>query len=664
MPTESSPPRPGSKGERRPNGWSITDDSRRRSCWRSPARCWPSLVELEKIGVCHGDVSTSSLILTDAGDVVLVAARAAGHSAAGRGLRPRRSAARSLRQSGAGTDRGRHAAQRGERHLRLRLRVVALALRSAAAGRRKQFGEASRSCRPARFATCGGTPRTFLPPLAAAISACVEPEPSRRPESMARLAAMLGPPTRSGKEALADCLARAGRPTVRWTTTVRSIRRSNRTPLWMAGAVCCLAAVVAILWPSLARRQSAGDSRQSTGFRVQESGGRNRRAAHPTHRSLHPTSIISHPCTGLSASAERPQSPVVPAAFSSRRSLPPDLVLACRQTIGGSASLDLRAGQCVRGRTGRRAVVLVPRPAWSSTRRTSVSRTSTSFGATHRRRIAAKTGGPAIVQLRAGRAEFRGCSFRCAKGDDASDSLVRLGCSAIRWVHPAQADESETSLPSGRLQLTDCLLDRVGAGLDCRTVGALGIELTNTLHLGAGPLVRLDHCPQPDEPLSLEPVASHSARRRAAVGVPSAARRATTGRNRRVSDRLRVRARPGEPLVRCGGAASPERLLAACVGADKAPWCRRKRADHHLARAGRPSRPWTSRRSRSPGWCEAKWASPARPSSDPAASRLDPLAGPAAIGHPPGIDPAPLPCPAASIDDVANLTTTPGGIGF
>ena len=44
--------------------------------------------------------------------------------------------------------------------------------------------------------------------------------------------------------------------------------------------------------------------------------------------------------------------------------------------------------------------------------------------------------------------------------------------------------------------------------MDCHCVGALAVELTNTLHLGTGPLVRLDHCPGADEPvlISLEQV--------------------------------------------------------------------------------------------------------------------------------------------------------------
>ena len=100
------------------------------------------------------------------------------------------------------------------------------------------------------------------------------------------------------------------------------------------------------------------------------------------------------------------------------------------------------------------------------------------------------------MRLLAGRVEFRGCSFRVLEADgggrkrtsdnaaDVSLPPTSVPVPAIRWIHPAQIDPSETSLPSGRIRLADCVFDRVGAGLDCRTVGALGIELTNTLHLG------------------------------------------------------------------------------------------------------------------------------------------------------------------------------------
>jgi hypothetical protein len=39
--------------------------------------------------------------------------------------------------------------------------------------------------------------------------------------------------------------------------------------------------------------------------------------------------------------------------------------------------------------------------------------------------------------------------------------------------------------------------------VECRTLGARAVELTNVLHAASGPLVRLDHCPEPDEPVRL-----------------------------------------------------------------------------------------------------------------------------------------------------------------
>ncbi len=74
---------------------------------------------------------------------------------------------------------------------------------------------------------------------------------------------------------------------------------------------------------------------------------------------------------------------------------------------------------------------------------------------------------------------------------------------AIRWTHPAENAGAALSLPSGRLELDRCVFHRVSAGIDCRTIGALGIGVTNTLYQGSGPLVRLDHYPEADEPFLL-----------------------------------------------------------------------------------------------------------------------------------------------------------------
>ena len=290
------------------------------------------LAAFEKRGLCHGDVSTSSLILTDAGDVVLAmpGLRAI--------LRP----------------------EEGYTHADLLPEAFdSLAPERIASGTPPDTASEVYACgcvwwqllcgRPPlaggnsltklRAAQAGGIcdvrrHAPDVPPvLAAAIAACVEVEPSRRPESMARLASMLGSPTQIGKGAFADCLSRAGRPTVHWTTTARSIRRSSRTPLWLAGAVCCLAAAVAMLWP-VSRERGLGGSPPS---------GRCE-AASGTHRL--PQRIDSPAC-------RMDDNAVVPATFQQPLQPPPDLVLAADNPLAGQR-FELRrpARACSAGASG------------------------------------------------------------------------------------------------------------------------------------------------------------------------------------------------------------------------------------------------------------------------------------------------------------------------
>ena len=196
----------------------------------------------------------------------------------------------------------------------------------------------------------------------------------------------------------------------------------------------------------------------------------------------------------------------------------------------------------------------------------------------------------AVVQLRAGRATFRGCSFRCGPDREPLAPGYSASCavSAVRWVYPGQSDEAETSLPSGRIELADCLLYRVDAGIDCRTIGAMGIELTNTLCLGAGPLLRLDHCPQADEAvsLSISQVTLRGGGPLLECRMPRARRSA--GRDCDSGDRLCAGARAG----RAAGAIQRNRHARGPAGQLALERARlfgdAWRGDRHVARGGRP----------------------------------------------------------------------------
>ncbi len=264
--------------------------------------------------------------------------------------------------------------------------------------------------------------------------------------------------------------------------------------------------------------------------------------------------------------------------------------------------------------------------------------------------------GAAIVRLLAGCVEFRGCSFRCkAEGDGgerkknldraaaASFPLTSVPVPAIRWMHPAQIDPSETSLPSGRIRLADCMFEGISVGLDCRTVGALGIELTNTLYLGAGPLVRLDHCPRSDEPLSLD-LSQVTLR----GGGPLLECLAPHVDEQPVEIAVRATAcvfapQPGEPLVRCGGS-SPERLLAGL----------RWNGQGSLVTPQTPILNWRGAEGQQTvdesalsiaGLVRSEVEFAGGPSSDPSTSRVVRWQAPLQSASPPGVDYYPLPCP-------------------
>ena len=428
------------------------------------------LIELEQRGICHGDVSLASLLLTDTGRVALLLPGLRGvlrpeEGYAHADLLPEAFDGMSPERITAGTP----PSTASDVYACGCVWWQMLCGRPPLAG-----GDSLAKLRAAQAGDIGDVRRwaADVPAaLAAAIAACTEREPSHRPDTMARVGAMLGPPTRSGKEALVDCLARTGRPAVRWTTTVRRVRRSSRTPLWSAAAVCLLAAAVAVLGPVWHGRSwpLAHDSRQPAVARKAE--------------DRHPTADVSA---------------VVSAAYQQPIGPPEDMVLSDGGRVS-SASLSLRAGQCVRASKGRRATVLVPAEGLV------VDKEDVRFD-----------GVDFVWDRRLGRARRAGpCGNRMVAGQPGELSRLhvpsgggrrrgrRTSVAAIQWEHPGLADAEETSLPNGRIELVDCLMQQVDVGVDCHTIGAIDLEFNNTLHLGPGPMVRLDHCPQADEPLVL-----------------------------------------------------------------------------------------------------------------------------------------------------------------
>lgn len=342
-------------------------------------------------------------------------------------------------------------------------------------------------------------------PLAAAVSACVEREPDSRPESMARLAALLGPPTQAGRRALRRYLSGPSWNPIRWTAPSPRPRAAKPAPSWLPTTAGCLIAAVAITW-SVWHAHTPGPATPA-----------------PTTTAgatATPMAVADGPDTARTASGANPTAPLLvdaaarsldadrlggepgateQAAYwvekhpSQDENRVDDLVLPAGGPVA-IESLELRPGQCVRGEPGCRPAVEAPYTGLV-VRAEGVSFENIDFVWGDAASPDSSAGGePAILHVVASRAEFRGCSFRAAQA-------APRGPVAIRWTYPLDRTRAEMTLPSGQLQLSDCTLGHVRGGIACETLGAPAIQMANVLYSGAGPLVQLDHCPQPDEPV-------------------------------------------------------------------------------------------------------------------------------------------------------------------
>ncbi len=344
------------------------------------------------------------------------------------------------------------------------------------------------------------------PELAEAVNACLEPDPGRRPESPP-LRQRLGAADRGGQSALVRCLANHRGPSDGVGKPLRVMRRAVRNPGWpMAAAVAVVAVVGAwSLWrDARPRSMSAGQTAVAQAHReTPDQWNDSLESARP----LAPAGVA--PGAG-EALPERTLAESIPAAVGAEGVLPagydvpssgppegeqieaavsqPDRVLRGDNPVSLDP-LELRSGQRVCGPPDGMAVVRVPPGGLAIGQECMRFERIEFVGEGDGER------GAALIELRATRADFRQCVFRVEAGGAST--------AAVRWVEPPNALASDMALPSGRLRFVDSAVYGLGSAVDCRTTGALAIECSNLLHLASGPLVRINHCPAPDEPMRL-----------------------------------------------------------------------------------------------------------------------------------------------------------------
>lgn len=428
-----------------------------------------ALVHLERAGLPHGDVSARSLVLTDKGRTLLLAP----------GLRPIARPAEGFAHTDLAPEYydslaperiegGASADQTTDLYGCGCLWWHLLTGRACFAG-----GDSLGKLR-AHLMEEPVDVRSLAPDapedLARAVGDCVARDRKRRPGSASELAKRLGPPTPAGQAAVARWAKPAsGSPPLH----VPSSRNALATrAVWPVAAVgMALVAFVAVLWaigaPSKSGQGNRNDSPQTTSPTVPE--------------------IPEHEPSAVGSGDHQPSTAVTHSPALQR-----SLVLSS----GGPVSLDtsqLASSTRVSGPPGGRATVLV-RGSPLVVSHDDVLFEGLDFVWQPEPASRRDNAPSAMLRVEAGQIRFQQCTFR-AVGGPADD------CAAVGWVFPV--DRSSLSLPSGKLSLSDCVFSQVDAVVDAQTAAALTIECNNVLHLGPGPLVRLDHAPPVDEPLGL-----------------------------------------------------------------------------------------------------------------------------------------------------------------
>lgn len=326
------------------------------------------------------------------------------------------------------------------------------------------------------------------PALAEAIADCLRRQPSLRPDAMGRLAVRLATSSRPAKNQLIRAVRLSNRSFRRPSPIAAATRRPARRATRAAIGVGALAAALVGVWPHWGP------------------GWISRWNATIANRSQ-PQSAADEPAR-LTADQASPASPLLKSAAvlsPGGQALPAAWTEPAENVIELDAARPLRLeefsladGMTVRGAAGKRASISVP-PGGLIVNAEGVSFENVDFVAGSA--MGTRRGEPAaMVRVRALKARFSGCSFQTTGWSNLP--VDRLPA-AVGWFGRPPNDEDELTLPTGELAMERCVFRGVSAAVHCEIEAAMTFDLTQSLHLGPGPLIALAEAPQVDEPIML-----------------------------------------------------------------------------------------------------------------------------------------------------------------
>jgi eukaryotic-like serine/threonine-protein kinase len=295
--------------------------------------------------------------------------------------------------------------------------------------------------------------------LATAILRCVARDPASRPPSTAEIATLLGPPARGDAAALVHCLNHRLSP---WAprSTYNGARRPKRKARIAVASLMVVVLLISLQWrarrPPLAHTPMV---KTSTARHVPPS-------FDAVQKHAIPTAVAEPPA--------RESKVTLAAAVES--SMPPDRILS-PENGWRLDTRTLKPGQRVRGASGQRPRVVVPREGVLIDCDDLIFENVDFVSEVDSRGNAAEDV-PWMMNVQAQVAHWHGCSF-------SSKGQVRPV--AIRWNWSGK----NGAATGAELTLRDCVIQNAAAVVDCEGAETISVELRNTLCASSGPVVRL-----------------------------------------------------------------------------------------------------------------------------------------------------------------------------
>ena len=333
--------------------------------------------------------------------------------------------------------------------------------------------------------------------LVAALAACSNKDLPRRPGSFQALADLLGPSNAFGRRAVASVYGKIGGGKRGVMRTLQTAVRARDATAWMATLAGCAVVVAAVAWPLMRDRipppsspRTYPNARQT----VMPLANARPQPVHVQRDSEVVSTSYVEPDSG--PRHDRGASEAVRSRSSQQSAvgIPPPVVLSAERPIDwNSTAPTLHSGQTVRGRPGERPLVVVP-PAGLVVAVDDIRFENVDFIWRPDSDAPIDPERAALVELRASRACFAGCTFQAISRGPNTRPI------AIVWSGPRRAGPF---LPAGRLELIDCVVSGVASGIDARLSAPLEIKIDDTLCLGPGPLLQFDQPPKADEPIEI-----------------------------------------------------------------------------------------------------------------------------------------------------------------